>query len=633
MDYASGPFAAGHRQIRAERRATEAALTADKDVRSNSGTSPARVVTKRKAGHRAADPGVHELAAALPRDRRTHAAVLLAFAILFSVLEVVSYRRESATWDEPVHVMDGYLSLTARDFRADIEHPPLLRMWAAIPLLGLGIKSHPERIDPVTPSDWALNDLFVAAHDFLYVDNDADAMLYRSRFMIVILGIVLGCLMYLWADSLFGWFSALGVLALYTFEPNLDAHAQLVTTDLPVTLGIFASVYYLWRVLRAWRTRDIIFLCLFTTLAVLVKFSGLLLGPILTLLLVAAVVRRRVTWSRALILAAVLAATTFVGIWACYGFRYLPSSNPNWRFAFHEAPFATEIPLTSAMVRWVDERHLLPNAYAQGFLLNQARSQHRKAFLAGNYTETGWWYYFPAAFALKTPVVLLLLIAGGAWSLRRFGDAAWYLLTPVVVVFGVAMTSHINIGVRHILPVYPFVVVMAGAVIHELVRRRRAALAAGLVAAGALEPALVYPHSLAFFNALAGGPAHGADYLSDSNLDWGQDLKGLKAWLDEYGINHVNLAYFGSADPRYYGISCTFLPGSPGWVSPAELQLPRLPGYVAVSVTLLNGVYAPTPLEREFYARLARRTPVASIGHSINVYRVDEPWWLDLRPR
>ena len=590
-------------------------------------------MTKRKAGHRAADPGVQELAAALPRGRGTHAAVLLAFAILFSVLEVVSYRRESATWDEPVHVMDGYLSLTARDFRADVEHPALLRMWAAVPLLGLGIASHPERIDPVTPSDWALNDLFVAAHDFLYVDNDADAMLYRSRFMVVILGIVLGCLMYLWADSLFGWFSALGVLALYTFEPNLDAHAQLVTTDLPVTLGIFASVYYLWRVLQAWRTRDIICLCLFTTLAVLVKFSGLLLGPILTLLLVAAVVRRRVTWARALILAAVLAATTFVGIWACYGFRYLPSSNPNWRFAFHEAPFATEIPLTSAMVRWVDERHLLPNAYAQGFLLNQARSQHRKAFLAGNYTETGWWYYFPAAFALKTPVVLLLLIAGGAWSLRRFGDAAWYLLTPVVIVFAVAMTSHINIGVRHILPVYPFVVVMAGAVIHELVQRRRVALAASLVAASALEPALVYPHSLAFFNALVGGPAHGADYLSDSNLDWGQDLKGLKAWLDEHGINHVNLAYFGSADPRYYGISCTFLPGSPGWVSPAELQLPRLPGYVAVSVTLLNGVYAPTPLEREFYARLARRTPVASIGHSINVYRVDEPWWLDLRPR
>ena len=148
-----------------------------------------------------------------------------------------------------------------------------------------------------------------------------------------------------------------------------------------------------------------------------------------------------------------------------------------------------------------------------------------------------------------------------------------------------------------------------------------------LLAAALLEPALVYPHTIAFFNVLAGGPAHGSEYLVDSNIDWGQDLKPLKQWMVDNNVPHINLAYFGFADPRYYGIDCTFLPGSPGWV-PAELvRAPQLPGYVAVSATLLRGVYASTPAEREFYAGLARRTPIATIGYSIFVFKMDQRWW------
>ena len=116
-----------------------------------------------------------------------------------------------------------------------------------------------------------------------------------------------------------------------------------------------------------------------------------------------------------------------------------------------------------------------------------------------------------------------------------------------------------------------------------------ALLAASRWSSAASSSSTVYPHNLAFFNALVGGPANGSQYLVDSNLDWGQDLKPLKRWMTEHNVPHINLAYFGFADPRYYQIDCTFLPGSPPWVNPDLLSAPRLPGYVAVSATLLRG--------------------------------------------
>ena len=211
--------------------------------------------------------------------------------------------------------------------------------------------------------------------------------------------------------------------------------------------------------------------------------------------------------------------------------------------------------------------------------------------------------------------------------MRRFPVAALHAIVPIVIFGGAAMMATINIGVRHILPIYPFVVLLAGAAVSVLISTGRRALAAAAVAAALIEPALVYPHTLAFFNVLAGGPSHGSEYLVDSNLDWGQDLKGLKAWMTTHAVSHINLAYFGFADPHYYAIDCTFLPGSPGWVGKEQLQLPRLPGYVAVSATLLRGVYAPTALDKEFFDRLAKLTPVDSIGHSIFIYRVERPWY------
>jgi hypothetical protein len=197
-----------------------------------------------------------------------------------------------------------------------------------------------------------------------------------------------------------------------------------------------------------------------------------------------------------------------------------------------------------------------------------------------------------------------------------------------VAFLGAAMMMNLNIGVRHILPIQPFVLLLAGNAIAELYASQRKpfrVLLGTLCFLAVLEFALVCPHYLAFFNQFAGGPRNGHKYLVDSNLDWGQDLKGLKSWMDQHEVQHINLSYFGTADPAYYKIDCTYLPGGAFFDEPL-VKAPQLPGFVAVSATNLRGVYF-SEGSRNIYQCLLETEPVAVIGYSIYVYRVERPWW------
>jgi hypothetical protein len=203
-----------------------------------------------------------------------------------------------------------------------------------------------------------------------------------------------------------------------------------------------------------------------------------------------------------------------------------------------------------------------------------------------------------------------------------------FLLVPLVAILVSGMAFNVNIGLRHILPIYPFVLMVGSKAVEALFTRR--------VAAAVVMPAValfagfelwkVAPNYLAFFNQAAGGPLRGHHFLVDSNLDWGQDLKRLKIWMDRNGVRHVNLSYFGTADPAYYGINCTHLPGAPFFAADRVTE-PLLPGYVAISVTNLHGPYF-NERARDFYRPLLEEeTPDAIIGFSIYVYWVAHRWW------
>jgi len=207
---------------------------------------------------------------------------------------------------------------------------------------------------------------------------------------------------------------------------------------------------------------------------------------------------------------------------------------------------------------------------------------------------------------------------------RRFLDDTVYTLLPLAVFLVAAMTAKLNIGARHILTIYPFVLLLAGCAVNKFYGAPRKSFRLLLVSLCLLaisEFISIYPHYLAFFNQFTGGPRNGHKYLIDSNLDWGQDLKGLKHWMDEHDVRHINLSYFGTADPAYYRIDCTHLPGEPFFDEKLTGD-PRLPGFVAVSVTNLRGLYFPDNA-RNLYKPLLDMKPAAVIGYSIYVYRVN----------
>jgi len=574
-----------------------------------------------------------------PPSRLLIAAVLTSFAVVYVGLSVHAYRQKSATWDEPIHLTSGYLALARHDYRIDPSHPPFLRMLAALPLLAAGpIAVDTRAIDKAAPEDWAINGAnYGFAHQFLYVDNDADRLLYSARFVVVLLGVLGGVLLFWWAFEWLGMTAAVCALVFYGLSPNLGAHASLVTTDFGLTCFSFGAIYFLWRSCRQLSIWNLIGLATFFSLAIVSKFSALLLWPIVMGLLALEVRRRRsVPASAALGIVALLAVCSFVAVWAACGFQYAPGPTASWLFRFQNTgAFQRDVPRLSAIAGFIDAHQLLPNVFTQG-LLFFARSMVDvdPSYLAGDAHRGGWWYYFPLAFLIKTPVPLLVMVMAGVVVLvrrRRELQVAneAFVVWPIGLYLGSAMTSQLDIGLRHILPIYPFVLLIAAVAARQALRSSRIVtklMLAGLAVMWVVRFGSVYPDQLAYFNWLVGGPTHGLEYLADSNLDWGQDLKRLRTWMSDRHIGEINLAYFGQADPKYYGIQCTYLPGSPDFAANA-IARPKLPGYVAISATVLSGAYL-DPAWRLYYRGFRGLTPTARIGYSIHVYWIDR--WPDM---
>jgi hypothetical protein len=322
---------------------------------------------------------------------------------------------------------------------------------------------------------------------------------------------------------------------------------------------------------------------------------------------------------------AVMAAAALALLWATYTFEARMTRDADAALALGWARL--ERPgLVGAGLRALHASGLVPDAYVYGLATVVRDSASRPAFLFGEIREGGWWYYFPVTFALKTPLALIGLLI--LLVLRRRGASgprprAWlFVWTPVAIYAAAAMASGLDIGHRHLLPIYPFLFAAAGAGAAWALAARGAARFAVLVLCAWYGGSVlrVHPHYLAYFNELAGGPAGGWRYLADSNVDWGQDLRGLKRWMDDNGVDHVKLSYFGTADPAYYGISCDRLPGKTQ-PDPSAIVREIAPGdVVAASVTNLQGVFL-TPEERRFMRRLRDSTAVARVGYSIFIYR------------
>jgi 4-amino-4-deoxy-L-arabinose transferase-like glycosyltransferase len=553
--------------------------------------------------------------------------VIAVFLPIYLFVQSLAGDSRSVTYDEPVHLAAGYAALRQQDFRFDPTHPPLARIWAALPILlipGLPPVTYNPTRSPLPL--WLGEDSFQAGAEFLRAIPNPLRAVQQARTMILLFGAAIGIILFLWAWEVFGRWPAVCALVLFALEPNLSAHATLITTDVPVTALFLATVYFFWRMLVRPGPGYLLATAGCFALACVTKYSAVILLPILVGTWLAAGGARRFGLRSLVVCLLTCGYFAWVVIWATYAFRQAPS--PGTGFTPEAiAPFAAQAPVLAAVLRWIDAWHLLPSAYSQGFLLCQTTAQDVEAYLNGATQVGGWWYYFPLAFLLKTPVLLVLAAGLGlVLLLRRPTDEGPpilpFLVVPIVVYLGFAMTSRINLGVRHLLPVYPFVLMGSGAtfawLLQPRIRHGRAVVAAGLAVSLVLT-ARAWPHHLSYFSLVVGGSTQGTRYLSDSNVDWGQGLKDLRAWTQENGVGKINLAYFGTADPGIYGINATYLPGSPFYL---KIEGPSLPGYVVVSTTIQSGVGIPLVWDL-FYGGFSQLTPVAKVANSLRVYWVN----------
>jgi 4-amino-4-deoxy-L-arabinose transferase-like glycosyltransferase len=552
---------------------------------------------------------------------------LVLLLLVFFAQAVTSIPLKAPTFDEEFHIARAYAYVRTDDLRMQQNHPPLVSLLAGLPLLLM-----PELTPPEEIPHWDDAFLFHFADNLFWrLGHDVDKMLFLARFPIILLGTLLGAFVCRWAREAHGTVAGFLAVGLYAFAPNLLAHTRLVTTDLAVTACSFIALYAFWRYLRrptGWRLG---LAGLALGLALAAKLSALLLIPVMGVLILLEsgriancrlriadrgerIAHRRRWAFRSLSFAicrlSFVICVACLVIWALYRFEVRP-----WP--------GTGLPLP-ATTYLLNVRTLIGHA-----------GRGHGAFLMGQVSTHGWWYYFPVAFLLKTPSLMLLLLGVAAWDTvrrRRWRAELPFLLFPMAY-FGFALASSLNIGYRYILPILPFVIVYAAKVagltwLRPAWLRHYALPVLAVLYAGA--SLWLHPHYLAYFNLLAGGPEGGYRYLVDSNLDWGQDLKLLKTYLDEQGVGEVWLGYLGTADPAYYGLRYRSL-FAPGSSNPAEdfSPLNPTPEWYAISATVLQGAYSPEPDLLDWFRR---REPVAKVGYSIFVYRVepdpDPPTWL-----
>ena len=468
---------------------------------------------------------------------------------LYAALALTSLGRKSATFDECAHLPAAYTHLALGDYRLSPDHPPLVKHLAALPLVFGGHVNL--RTDD---SAFAQRRQWEFGRRFLYRWNDADTLFRRSRSAMVVLGAGLGAAVFFWTRRLFGARPAALALLLCVLNPEVLAHGQLVTTDLGAALFIFLSVAAFERVTERISAGRLALAGAALGAALATKFSALVLLPVLAVLgavvvlspaplvvEMAGIARRRVESRRgkmavvAALLAVMVVLATLV-IWASYGFHARFTAEPEVDAAFEWERLQPESAVIAEPVLLARRLSLLPDPYLFGFFRFFKHSESRPEFLLGRRSEGGSWYYFLATFAMKTPLALIALLALALATRARAPAslrAECFVWLPVVVYLAMTATRGINIGHRHLLPIYPFLFVAAGRAaawafaVGRSWRSAPALAGAALVAWHLGATLWIHPHYLAYFNELAGGPSRGYRLLADSNLDWGQDLKGL----------------------------------------------------------------------------------------------------------
>ena len=543
---------------------------------------------------------------------------------LFFAQAVTAIPRLSLTADEPVYMGAGYAFLRSGDLRmaTSTQHPPLMQELAALPLL---LQPGPE-LSALAGWDTAEMARFAPAFVAWYGDA-LDAATFASRAPVALVALLWAAFLFRWAADWFGPWGGVAALALFAFDPNIMAHATLATNDIGFAAFSFIAVFAAVRFLRrpSWPYLALTGLALGTSLSA--KSSGFFAALVLAALFPLSALpggkgrARRVM--RAVFRLVLIFGLGFLVLWATYGFEFRPVAGSR-----------LPVPMTTQWEVWREMRTHLAGGHT-AYLMGQISHGHTTN------VRTGWLGYYPLAFALKTPLVTLVLLAlalvtfaihmqpqiARNLAIHNSQFATCLYLGGYVAA---ALLSNVNTGYRFLLPILPFCFLLIASLttLHITFHVLRFTFYI-LLSCSIIATLLIHPHYLTYFNFLAGGPEGGHRYLVDSNLDWGQSFQALKAYLDEREIEQVRLSYYTYTDPALYGIN--YQPIAPASGAPPVLsaRFDPAPGTYAIGATTLQGVMLVDP---DTYSWFRHREPLGRPGNGLFVYQVsprdESPAWL-----
>ena len=592
------------------------------------------------------------------------AATLLA---VMALLMVGSVWNDSATMDELAHIPAAFGYVTQGDYRLNPEHPPLQKALSGF-VSWVVTRAH----FPTNTSAWQdeVNGQWTQGALFLYESgNDADAVIFWARVPIMLLALFFGGLLFLWTKKRFGSATATLALFFYVFSPTVNAHSRYLTTDLGAAFGFFIGIIGLLAFLESPTYKRIVYAGMLVAVALLLKFSLVLLLPVAGFLLVAWVcVQSGHNFIGRLRLLAALTLRAGLGGIVALMMVWLVYTPLVWHYPqerqLHDAQFTLSSygfrPAVNLDLALIGNRYTRPlGQYFFGVLMVQQRAAGgNTAFFLGEVSAAGSRLYFPLLYLLKESLAFHIATAWALflactrlrlrsatplrdrarmWIRDHFTECA--LLFFIAFYWLFSIKSPLNIGIRHILPTLPFIYILVSRELALWIRRIRAAdprhwiewlvdiyrmyIAAipKFLVLGAIVIWLViaqvfaFPHYLAYYNELTLGMRDGWDYAVDSNYDWGQDLKRLRDFADKEGIKKIAIEYFGGGNPAYY-----FGDRYESWSSakgPAH-------GWFAVSATFRQNAFgAPAPgfdrKPEDSYEWLKPFKPYTRVG-SIFVY-------------
>ncbi|MFZ3031681.1 MAG: glycosyltransferase family 39 protein [Candidatus Moraniibacteriota bacterium] len=618
-------------------------------------------------------------------------AVPLVAIILFAhfVLSLVISSQESMTFDEKAHIPASYSYVRYGDMRLNPEHPPLLKDLAGLFLLPLGLdfpldtKEWQEGVN----EQWLLGDLFINCSRPDIACNDADTILFFSRIPITLIAVLLGIAIFLWTRELGGAVAGVIAVTLYAFDPNIIAHNHYVTTDIGSAAFIFFAFYFFVRFLKNQTAKTILLSGIFLGLAELSKFSAVLLFPIFGLftLLYALSQAKTATDTRSTLhfkLATLFRALLgysgsvlicFVLIWVVYAGNTF--AMPGEKLAaladhFLSQPNIFAQTANNIVVTLSDSPVFKPlSEYLLGvFMVFSRVAGGNTHYFLGTVTDDASPWYFPVVFLLKEtlPFLVLLLFTTGYGLFRMvalygkekslgimhllarsFHDhIAQYLSVFFVLFYSyISITGNLNIGFRHLFPILPFLYLLIGKAVADIYKRHIAEPATHQILAIMISlflfavvaiPVISYPSYLSYFNAMAGGHTEGYRYATDSNYDWGQDLKHLKNFVNKHNecqagtaplsstctltsyppIDQIRVDYFGGSNPRYY-LGDRYV----SWWASRE---PEAGWYAISSFFYQESLYKTLAPGEKNYSWLKDKTPLARAGDSFFIYYIPE---------